>query len=231
MAHRALVAYELDDESYYVVFSRWGAIRLEEADFHPSSPFAGGYVRPGRAVLDKALTEYYSKAADGRIISDPPSFDRFDEDDVEDEPRDHFDSLSTVVNERLNFLQHEAFLVVDADWNATRYRTIWTNVWPECVPDGDRYDASETIGEGVLYHTPTPERTEDDPDASVLREKRQEYEARVENGELPIEETQERFRQWVLDWAALDPNRIPPFSPYRSSHDRQCAESSRERDT
>lgn len=207
MSHRMLIAYELDDGRYYVVYSRWGAIRLAEDDFGPTRPFAGGYLQPIQQLRDRALTDYYTAVASERDPDEP----QFKDEDFEDDPESYYSSLRTIASERLDFLDHEGFIVVDDEWNARRYRTIWTNVLP--TDTDELYTEYETIGEGILYRSPEP-RT-DDIDVRASHEKRNEFADRIVAGELSMPEAQSLFREWVRTWDELDPDCVPAFSPYQ----------------
>ncbi|QLH76956.1 hypothetical protein HZS55_06455 [Halosimplex rubrum] len=65
---------------------------------------------------------------------------------VDIEPWDSRCTLEAIISERLDFLHHEAFYVVDVNFEVTAYRTHWFGL----QYDSALIDEAPTIGNGVL---------------------------------------------------------------------------------
>ncbi|WP_254832594.1 DUF6735 family protein [Haloglomus salinum] len=143
MGHRALVAYERTDGNYNLHYTHWGALDLRLCrTITDTTPF--GSDRP-----TKAATEAYTYLSGGAVPEVVQ--ERFDlEDcagaDVEPIPQVTGVTLQEVITDHLDYLLHEAFYVVDWEFEVTAYRTLWFGLQYEatCIAE------SPTVGHGAL---------------------------------------------------------------------------------
>ena len=141
MGHRALVAYERIDGTYNLHYSHWGGcdLRLKHT-ITEATPFGG-----------ECPTEHAHQAFDalvsGRDVhSVLNEYGRLGSADVDLEPRAVDVTFDEVIKEWLDFLQHEAFYVVDSDLAVTAYRTLWFGLCYE----SDVIQDSAFVGNGAL---------------------------------------------------------------------------------
>jgi hypothetical protein len=143
MGHRALVAYERTDGNYNLHYTHWGGLDLRLThSITGMTPFGGD--RPTKWTAD-----VYAELTAGM---DPEAVcDRFDLDEhpgteVDPTPKATDVSLTEAISEHLDYLIHEAFYVVDREFEIAAYRTLWFGLKYEatCVKD------SPTIGHGAL---------------------------------------------------------------------------------
>lgn len=119
MGHRALLAYERDDENYDLHRSHWGG-----ASF----------------ALAKAISE-----------ADP--FATATETAVDSEPIDTNLEIAEILSDHLDFLHHEAFYRVTADYEATPFHVCWLGLEADC----ETVERSETVGNGVVVAAEPPD--------------------------------------------------------------------------
>ncbi|MCU4802417.1 hypothetical protein OB920_18810 [Halobacteria archaeon HArc-gm2] len=158
MAHRALVAYERPDGRYNLHYSHEGAYELRLAtDITAETPFGGTVPSTDQRNRLELMLEVQP---DGAAISVDSG--RYRATPVEMEPKAIALTLETICAERLYYLTHEAFYVVDREFNITAYRTVSfamdhvahrTN---EGTTAGNgalvpvRWNDGEPVGDGVL---------------------------------------------------------------------------------
>ena len=144
MGHRALIAYERPDGLYNCHYSHWGALHLRlRNEISPKTPFGGPDVD---SVWASEL--YYQLMED----APDPDYEGYSTDEyppqmtVDPVPRAKGLTLEAILTEELDFLHHEAFYVVDADFEVTAYRTLWFGLQYESAT----VETGETIGNGAL---------------------------------------------------------------------------------
>jgi hypothetical protein len=163
MGHRALIAYKRPDGQYNLHYSHWGALnlRLKHA-ITENAPFGGekkhdglrAYARNLRASnVELDVEEFVESTADTHV-------------DVE--PREIAIEFEEILRDHLDYLHHEAFYVVDLNFEVTAYRTLWFGMqyaadsiandptvgngairtvrWYQCEPVGDGYAKGEFEG-------------------------------------------------------------------------------------
>lgn len=142
MGQRALVAYERTDYDYNLHYSHWGASDLRlKYTIAEATPF--GNDRP---------SQWAHEAYDALTAGKEPSrvahvYDLNSADaDIEPTPRATAVTFEEAVTNYLDFLQHEAFYVVDRDFDVTAYRTLWFGLAYEC----DIIHDSPCTGHGAL---------------------------------------------------------------------------------
>jgi len=123
MGHRALIAYERPDELYNCHYAHWGGLHLRlKHEISSAAPFGGedGDAEWARELFD-CLIEGASDAALEDLLSenDPPVTT------VDPVPRVRGASFDEILTEQLDFLHHDAFYVVDTNFEATAYRSFW----------------------------------------------------------------------------------------------------------
>jgi len=143
MGHRALVAYERTDGNYNLHYTHWGGLNLRLMHkITAETPFGGDRRR-------KWPTDVHAELTAG---TDPATVqERFDLEaaagtDVEPLPQATDISLTEAINDHLDYLLHEAFYVVDREFEVTAYRTLWFGLKYEatCIAE------SPTVGHGAL---------------------------------------------------------------------------------
>ncbi|MCU4800232.1 hypothetical protein OB920_07605 [Halobacteria archaeon HArc-gm2] len=142
MAHRALVAYERPDGRYNLHYSHEGAYQLRLAtDITAETPFGGTVPSSDQRNRLELMLEVQP---DGAAISVDSG--RYCATPVEMEPKGIALTLETICAERLYYLTHEAFYVVDREFDITAYRTF------SFAMDHVAHRTSEgtTVGNGAL---------------------------------------------------------------------------------
>jgi hypothetical protein len=160
MGHRALCAFERGDGTYTCFYSHWGAHKLRlRNDITPDEPLGGDYSEP---AFVNALTAALSNAADESDMElAGKAAEANERTDVDPDPVAVGVTLHEAVHEHLDFLHHEAFYVVDQDFDVTAYRTLWFGMKYEVEQPNDpdvkvRHDEDElpghheTVGNGAL---------------------------------------------------------------------------------
>jgi len=143
MGHRALIAYERPDGSYNLHHSHWGGLRLRLTyEITQETPFGGDPPDERLQTIHTHLLEAASDKAiddvlDGLDVPHHP---------VDIEPWDIRCTLDTIITEYLDYLHHEAFYVVDPEFEVTVYRTHWFGLQYDCKAVTD----SPTVGNGAL---------------------------------------------------------------------------------
>ncbi|WP_276259029.1 DUF6735 family protein [Haloglomus litoreum] len=146
MGHRALVAYERIDGTYNLHYTHWGGLNLRlRHTITDATPF--GSDRPTKAGAD-IYADLTSGVAPERVQEE---FDLADCANAEVEPLPQVAdvTLTEAITDHLDYLIHEAFYVVDREFEVTAYRTLWFGLQYEatCVED------SPTVGHGALQPT------------------------------------------------------------------------------
>lgn len=141
MGHRALVAYERTDGNYNLHYSHWGGcdLRLKHT-ITKATPFGG-----------ECPTEQTHQAFDamvsGNDVNDVLSkYGHSGSAGVALEPRAVSVTIDAAISEWLDFLQHEAFYVVDRAFEVSAYRTLWFGLCYESEVIQD----SAFVGNGAL---------------------------------------------------------------------------------
>jgi len=142
MGHRALIAYERPDGLYNCHYSHWGALHLRlKKEITHETPFGGPDVNTEAA--HELFVQLIEDAPD-------PALDSLDveglDTTVDPVPFARGLSLEEVITEKLDFLHHEAFYVVDTDIEVTAYRTLWFGLQYESAT----VEEGATIGNGAL---------------------------------------------------------------------------------
>ncbi|MFD1586755.1 DUF6735 family protein [Halorientalis brevis] len=144
MGHRALIAYERPDSLYNLHYSHWGAadLRLKHA-ITPVTPFGGD--EPGddtpRILFDALVEAYDEETASTHVTAADMLAGQVDHD-----PLAIAITKEEILTEYLDFLHHEAFYVVDPDFQVTAYRTHWFGLQYDC----ETITESPTVGNGAL---------------------------------------------------------------------------------
>jgi len=143
MGHRALIAYERPDSTYNLHYSHWGAMHLRlKRDIAEETPF-------GRESPDERLQSVFEELREAETDAELDALLNgleYPNQPVDIEPWDLGCTLEAIISERLDFLHHEAFYVVDLDFEVTAYRTHWFGL----QYDASLVDESPTIGNGAL---------------------------------------------------------------------------------
>ncbi|QLH84930.1 DUF6735 family protein [Halosimplex pelagicum] len=143
MGHRALIAYERPDSTYNCHYSHWGAMHLRlKNDIAKETPF-------GRERPDERLQSLFEELCEAETDSDLDALlngVEYPNQPVDVDPWDIGCTLESIIADRLDFLHHEAFYVVDSDFQVTAYRTHWFGL----QYDSALVDESPTIGNGAL---------------------------------------------------------------------------------
>lgn len=142
MGQQALVAYKRTDLDYNLHYSHWGATDLQLAHtITEATPF--GSDRP---------TQWAHEAFDALISGDDPAgvartlgLSCADA-DVEPTPRATGLSKKAIIQNHLDFQEHEALFVVDRAFDVTAYRTLWFGLAHDC----ESINESPTVGHGAL---------------------------------------------------------------------------------
>ena len=143
MGHRALIAYERPDSTYNCHYSHWGGIHLKlKRDITSETPFGGEHPNETSQSICTQLLEATTEIAiqDALDGYESPSLP------VDMDPWATRLTLDEIISEQLDFLHHEAFYVVDRDFEVTAYRTHWFGL----QYDSALVDDAPTIGNGAL---------------------------------------------------------------------------------
>ncbi len=143
MGHRALIAYERPDGLYNCHYSHWGGLHLRlKHEITPKTPFGGTDDSEWAQTLFRQLIEDTTDPDyDGSCGGEMPLTTT-----VDPVPRARALTLEEIITEQLDFLHHEAFYVVDTDFEVTAYRTLWFGL----QYDAETVDEGPTIGNGAL---------------------------------------------------------------------------------
>ncbi|SFS00129.1 hypothetical protein SAMN05216559_2314 [Halomicrobium zhouii] len=158
MAHRALVAYERPDGRFNLHYSHEGAYELRLAtDITADTPFGGGVPSTDQRNRLDLMLEVQPGGAGISVDSG-----RYRAAPVEMEPKEIALALETICEGHVDYLTHEAFYVVDRDFDVTAYRTFsfaMDHVEHQ-TKEGDtvgngalvpvRWNDGEPVGDGVL---------------------------------------------------------------------------------
>ncbi len=143
MGHRALIAYERPDSLYNCHYSHWGALTLRlRRDITPETPFGGERHHEERCTCFRQLLEASSETVADEILEATP----IPQTQIDHDPLVVGTTIETLIAEYLDFLHHEAFYVVDAEFDVTAYRTHWFGLQYNCRT----VESGPTIGNGAL---------------------------------------------------------------------------------
>lgn len=208
MGHRCLIAYESDDGTYNVHYSHWGghAELPLKAAISEGSPLGGASKEPAFVNDFLAMLEDgFDGEVSGKLTEAQSSTE------VEPEPKATGVSLREATHEMLDFLHHEAFYVVDADFNVRAFRT-WRLNPPE---DGEPFERD--VGNGVLVEASFGEDGKPEHLSG--------YEGRFRGAKMAADTmmecggvSREAANEWLVNVARtlVDQHSgmdIPPFSP------------------
>lgn len=141
MGHRALIAYERMDGQYNLHYSHWGACNLRlKHTITEATPFGG------ECPTAEAHQAYDALVRGEDVHTVLNEYGRLGSTDVDLEPRGVGVSIDEAIAEWLDFLQHEAFYVVDSEFEVTAYRTLWFGLCYE----SDVVQESAFVGHGAL---------------------------------------------------------------------------------
>lgn len=120
MGHRALIAYERSDGSYNLHYSHWSGCNLRlKQTITEATPFGG------ECPTEKAHEAFDALVAGEDVESVVDEYRRLRSADVDLEPQAVDVTIDEAVTEWLDFLHHEAFYVVDREFEVTAYQTLW----------------------------------------------------------------------------------------------------------
>lgn len=143
MGHRALVAYQREDELYTLHYSHWGAQHLRlKHEIAKETPF-GGEVRHN---LWASMAIDALQAGNREHLEHLLDQAERPETSVRVEPMATGLTVDEIVSERLDYLRYEAFCVVSTEFEVTAYRTLWFGLDDYC----EAAVCSETVGNGAL---------------------------------------------------------------------------------
>jgi len=163
MGHRALIAYQRPDGQYNLHYSHWGALNLRlKHELTEDSPFGGETKHDGLRAYFRDLLVSNVDLDRTEYAEDHPSTK------VEPDPLAIGIEFETILQDHLDYLHHEAFYVVDLNFQVTAYRTLWFGLqyasktieddptvgngairtvrWYQCEPVGDGYAKGEFEG-------------------------------------------------------------------------------------
>ena len=143
MGHRALIAYERPDRLYNCHYSHWGGLNLRlKQDVTPKTPFGGDEDSGAIRGLFEALTEATTDETVTTLLEETSA----PHSQVDHSPLVVGTTIETIITKHLDYLHHEAFYVVDADFEITAYRTHWFGLQYE----SQIIERAPTIGNGAL---------------------------------------------------------------------------------
>ncbi|MBX0325836.1 hypothetical protein EGH21_22725 [Halomicroarcula sp. F13] len=143
MGHRALIAYERPDSLYNCHYSHWGACNLRlKRDITPERPFGGDRDNEAARCLFDALAEATTDETVNRVLKETAA----PQSQVDQHPLVIGTTIETIITEHLDYLHHEAFYVVDAEFEITAYRTHWFGL----QYDSRTIEHAPTVGNGAL---------------------------------------------------------------------------------
>lgn len=143
MGHRALVAYERTNGNYNLHYTHWGGLNLRLMHkITAATPFGGDRRREWTTDVHAELTTGMQPATVQERFDLEPAAGT----DVDPLPQATDVSLTEAVSNHLDYLLHEAFYVVDREFEVTAYRTLWFGLKYEatCITE------SPTVGHGAL---------------------------------------------------------------------------------
>ena len=214
MGHRALIAYLRDDGLFDLRYSHWAAADLKlRNEISEETPLGGDYSEP---AFVNALVASLSNAADDEQtdITDigGEATTPNEPTDVEAEPIEVGVTMHEIVNDHLDYLHHEAFYVVDRDWDVTAFRTLWFGMKYEvdqpADPDARRdhnEDALEgdhgTVGNGAIVTVRwyNDEPVGDGTTKGRYRQLKSTVADMIDRGFFGVEEGQQYMARTVLD--------------------------------
>ena len=143
MGHRALIAYERPDGLYNCHYSHWGGLHLRlKREISPKTPFGGDDDSEwAQAVFTQLLEDAPDPDFEGYCTTEKRLTTT-----VDLVPRARALPLEEIITEQLDYLHHEAFYVVDQNFQVTAFRTLWFGLHYEAKT----VDDSPTIGNGAL---------------------------------------------------------------------------------
>jgi len=143
MGHRALVAYERTDDNYNLHYSHWGAsnLRLKHA-ITEATPYGGDIPAQWTRSTHEALTA----GEDVERVKQRLDVEGNCPTDIEPVPQATNVTFEKAITNYLDFLTHEAFYVVDREFEVTAYRTLWLGLQYE----SQMIDQSPTVGHGII---------------------------------------------------------------------------------
>jgi len=143
MGHRALIAYERPDSTYNLHYTHWGALhlRLKHA-LTEQTPFGGESPSDHLRSMQARLLAVTNDTAIDEVIPDCS----MPNEQIDVEPWAVGCTLEEIITEHLDYLHHEAFYVVDSDFEVTAYRTHWFGLQYDCRA----VDHGPTVGNGAL---------------------------------------------------------------------------------
>jgi len=144
MGHRALIAYERPDGLYSCHYAHWGGLHLRlKHEITPKTPFGGPDTDCSwsQALFTQLIEDAPDPDLDGYDSGEEPTRTT-----VDPAPRARALTIEAIITEQLDFLHHEAFYVVDTDFEVTAYRTLWFGLHYEA----ETVDDGPTIGNGAL---------------------------------------------------------------------------------
>jgi hypothetical protein len=139
VGHRALIAYRRPDELYNCHYSHWGGLKLRlKQSVTSETPFGG-------EASDSDVQAYFrsSLRATENEQFEPPTAPSAG---VDLAPFEVGVTLDSILSQQLNFLSHEAFYVVEEDFDVTAYRTLWFGLQHE----SRTIEEGATMGNGAL---------------------------------------------------------------------------------
>ncbi|MFC6974499.1 DUF6735 family protein [Halomicroarcula sp. GCM10025709] len=143
MGHRALIAYERPDSLYNIHYTHWGGLHLRvKVQITKETPFGGEEASKNAQRLFAALIESYDDETVSRLVENSGVAPT----DIDHDPLTLAISLEAVLTEYLDYLHHEAFYIVDSDFEVTAYRTHWFWLQYDC----QRISGEPTVGNGAL---------------------------------------------------------------------------------
>lgn len=127
MGHRALVGYERPDGLFNVHFSHWGAGVLAER-ITPETPLGGDNPEPAYIGSFTAMLDEMAEANDlelGGALAEAQ-----DTTAVRPTPRAVGVTIRDIARHELDYLFHEAFYVVNTEFDVREFRTFYTDFEP-----------------------------------------------------------------------------------------------------
>jgi len=139
--HRALIAYKRPDGQYNLHYSHWGALNLTlKHALTEDTPFGGEKKHDGLREYAHDLLVSNVSLDRSEYAEDRPTTE------VEPEPLVIGVEFETILREHLDYLHHEAFYVVELDFEVTAYRTLWFGLQYEA----ESIESDPTVGFGAI---------------------------------------------------------------------------------
>jgi len=141
MGHRALIAYKRPDGQYNLHYSHWGALNLRlKHKLTEDAPLGGEKKHDGLRAYFRDLLTSNVELDRSEYAKDHPSTK------VEPEPLEIGVEFETIIRDHLDYLHHEAFYVVDLDFQVTAYRTLWFGLQYA----SESVENDPTVGNGAI---------------------------------------------------------------------------------